>query len=322
MHITNGDAVAVKLRAAVGGVVSITADPLHEGPAAPLDGDLWREQRAQYLASAGYTGVDQARHTLHAWDDAVARACEHEEAALWFEHDLFDQLLLVRTLDMIALLGAARPRRVSLICVNAYLGYFTAAELGALWPTRAPVTDAQYAVARQVWRAYRRPDPSELLEARSRLETDRDSCLPLPFLGDALERFFEEFPSTTNGLSRTADAVLQALDSAGALTGAELFQRTQAREARKFLGDSGLFHIVRGMSRERVPLVSVFSEAAPNDPAAQRVAITDAGCSVLRTDQDAVRLNGIDVWRGGVHLAGREAAWRWDPARKTLVSCQ
>jgi hypothetical protein len=34
-----------------------------------------------------------------------------------------------------------------------------------------------------------------------------------------------------------------------------------------------------------------------------------------------VALNGIDEWRGGVHLAGADRSpWRWSPDRKTLVS--
>jgi hypothetical protein len=56
------------------------------------------------------------------------------------------------------------------------------------------------------------------------------------------------------------------------------------------------------------------------DPAAQQISITAAGRAVSRGDLDAVRLNGVDTWRGGVHLSGAEAAWRWDPARKTLIS--
>ncbi len=40
--------------------------------------------------------------------------------------------------------------------------------------------------------------------------------------------------------------------------------------------------------------------------------ITDHGKAVLNGDEDFVRLNGIDLWLGGVHLQGDEAEWRWD----------
>jgi hypothetical protein len=35
---------------------------------------------------------------------------------------------------------------------------------------------------------------------------------------------------------------------------------------------------------------------------------------VLDERNDRVRLNGIDIWRGGAHLT-RESMWRWDGAK-------
>jgi hypothetical protein len=318
--------VATKLRAVFDGPVSISADVLNEGPAAEMDDDEWWKERAKYLASLDPASIDDIRQTLESWDDVIARAAEHDDTVLWFEHDLFDQLALIRTLARLdSLRGAARPGQVALICINAYLGHLTPEQLHALWPTRAPITGAQYAIAHRVWQAFRQPDPTELLRAREWLKTERDYCLPTPFLGDALERFFEEFPSTTNGLSRTADELLHDLAESPALSLTELFRRTQAREARMFLGDSSFFQIVAGLARAQVPLVAIaepLDSARTGNPGSQRISITDAGREVSRCERDAVRLNGIDVWRGGVHLSGSEAAWRWDPGRKTLISCK
>ena len=42
------------------------------------------------------------------------------------------------------------------------------------------------------------------------------------------------------------------------------------------------------------------------------VRITDAGRAVLEGRADWNELDGIDRWLGGVHLQGKEAAWRWD----------
>jgi hypothetical protein len=51
------------------------------------------------------------------------------------------------------------------------------------------------------------------------------------------------------------------------------------------------------------------------------VEITSAGQDVVEGRADAVALNGIDQWRGGVHLsAERRSPWRWDPQAQTLVS--
>jgi hypothetical protein len=52
---------------------------------------------------------------------------------------------------------------------------------------------------------------------------------------------------------------------------------------------------------------------------AGRWEITSDGRDVLAGRPDHIQLNGIDRWLGGVHLQGREAAWRWDSANGTLV---
>jgi hypothetical protein len=46
--------------------------------------------------------------------------------------------------------------------------------------------------------------------------------------------------------------------------------------------------------------------------------ITEQGKQTLNGDEDFVRLNGIDLWLGGVHLQGETSDWRWDEAAGTL----
>jgi hypothetical protein len=50
------------------------------------------------------------------------------------------------------------------------------------------------------------------------------------------------------------------------------------------------------------------------------VALTDAGRRVLDGAADHVALNGIDRWIGGVHLVGRDVAWRWDEGVEAVVA--
>ena len=73
------------------------------------------------------------------------------------------------------------------------------------------------------------------------------------------------------------------------------------------MGDTTFFDILRARSASaRVPLVTI--ERRPTDAATSDlsvVAITDAGRDVLAGRSDHVALNGIDRWRGGVHLVGR-----------------
>jgi hypothetical protein len=120
LHITNGDCVAEPLRQFVDGQVTITADALHEGPAPRVDGDAWHDVRARYLAASDDTAYEDARADLAAPDRTIAEAClrsaslsgERHEIVLWFEHDLFDQLLLIRTLDLLARTTDTKPQAI------------------------------------------------------------------------------------------------------------------------------------------------------------------------------------------------------------------
>jgi hypothetical protein len=319
LHITNGDCAASTLREFLTDPVTITADVLHDGPAPRVDLDSWHALRAKYLEPIDETAFERTRRELAQWDRMVTDAGRHDEIVLWFEHDLFDQLLLIRTLD---LLGGRRS--VSLICIDRFpgverfvgLGQLNAGQLASLVSTRRPVTDDQYALATKAWDAFRAPDPTDL----ATMVRQPDSMQALPFLARALRRFLEEYPSTTNGLSRTETAVLRELE-AGPRSGLDLFVGTQAQEGQPFMGDWGLFDDVKALADARTPLVTIDPDDRARDLRRHRVAITDAGRDVLAGRRDAVMLNGIDRWRGGVHLiaAGDRSPWRWDALRETLV---
>ena len=117
LHITNGDDAGDKLRSFVDGPVTLACDVLHEGPCPPVDGDAWHEVRARFLASGDGPRYEAIKTGMTASDAAIAGACERgDEIVLWFEHDLFDQLALIRTLDLVRLElrnGAGRTTRRS-----------------------------------------------------------------------------------------------------------------------------------------------------------------------------------------------------------------
>jgi hypothetical protein len=348
LHITNGDSAAGTLRSFLSDPVLVTCDVLHDGPAPLVDGDAWYETRARFLTDGFGAKYDETRASLARFDRTLVEAAADDEIVLWFEHDLFDQLLLIRTLDLLVRLkadttyepdpaSAATPgeippyvvsafRRtgVSLICIGEFpgverfvgLGQLNAEQLASLYPARQPVEAGQFALASEAWRVFRQDDPRELHALMVSLANGKT----LPFLHGAIHRLFEEYPSTTNGLSRSADAVLRALES-GPLDGIALFRATQWGEPRPFMGDLGLFDIVRRLATARVPLVSIEAGASALDLRDRTVRVTDAGREVLAGRLDAVALNGIDEWRGGVHLAGPDRSpWRWDPRGETLVS--
>lgn len=322
LHVTNGSIAAEGIRrSGVPGRVAISADVLHEGPApAGLPPERWRKVRARYLAEAGYAGYDECLAELTDWDRAVEEARSYEEVVLWFEHDLFDQLLLIRLLDGFAAREIGPPR-LSLICIGEFpgiepfhgLGQLTPEQLGPLLETRQPVTREQLTLARHAWRVFCSPEPVGI-----ELALRRDTSA-LPFLAGALLRHLEEFPSTRNGLSRTEHQALAVLAASGpTMTFEALLAATQTLEERPFLGDVSLFHHLQGLSTDPRRLVRVEREGSGGLRNA-RVALTATGLGVLEGRDDWVRIHGIDRWLGGVHLHGYEAQWRWDPDRGRLV---
>jgi hypothetical protein len=317
LHILNGDATAGLLRqGGVPGTLAVWADALHDGPVPPvaLGSEAWREVRARFIAEQGWASPADARHTLAEWDRGIERFREFDEAVIWCEHDLFDQLLLARHLAWFA----DRERgatALSLICIGAYpgrpafkgLGELEPAELAALLPGRRPVSRPQLELGRRAWAAFTSPDP----RAIERLVAEEDTT-PLPFLAGALRRHLEEFPSVRNGLSRTEQQILE-LVAGGTARLSKLFPAVHERESAFYIADASFLGRLRRLAGGAHALLR-------RDDGA--VAITDAGRLVLEGRDDWVRLNGIDVWLGGVHLAGREAAWRWDAAIGALRRSQ
>lgn len=320
LHITNGDIAAETLRlSSVPGTVSITADVLHEGPApAGLPPERWRKVRARYLAESGYDDYDRCLADLTAWDHRIESAPEHDEVVLWFEHDLFDQLLLIRILDWFAgrNLGGTQ---LSLVCIGEFpgiepfhgLGQLNPEQMASLVDKRRHVNEGQKLLARDAWRAFCAPSPAGLEEV---LRRDTSA---LPFLAGALRRHLEEFPAVTNGLSRTERQALEGV-AAGHATFETLFKATQRMEERVFLGDSSFLRRLRGLASGSRPLLRL--ESAPGSSLrSMRITLTATGREVLEDRDDWVRIHGLDHWLGGVHLQGSEAAWRWNPEAGRLV---
>ena len=319
LHVTNGDIAADLIREAlreaeIQGDITLSADVLHEGPApAGLLPERWRKVRARYLAECGYADYDRCLAELTEWDHKLEGYRNYDEVVLWFEHDLFDQLQLLRLLDWFGsrdLTFVARGR-LSLICIGEFLGELTPEQTTSLLPERKPVSEQQVFLARHAWRAFCSPEPIGV-EVALRRDTSA-----LPFLAGALQRHLEEFPWTRDGLSRTERQALLGLD-AGFETFDSLFRAVQALEKSPYQGDSSFFHCLRGLASPPMPLIRL--QAGPGGSIrSQRISLTATGRDVLAGREDWVRLHGIDRWLGGVHLHGRQAQWRWDGERSRLA---
>jgi hypothetical protein len=323
LHVANGSSVTHTLaEAGVPGLLSIWADPLHDGPVpGDLGDDALLEVRARYLGPPLDDPHVDPVQGLRAWREIIERHDGYDELVLWFEHDLFDQLNLIQILSWIHR-RLPSSKAVSLICIGSYpgrpdfkgLGELTAAELAPLLDARQPVTESQYALAERAWTAFRQSTPQALDEFR------RTDTSALPYLEPALVRFLQEYPWTSDGLSRTERQLLRLAEREG-ITLAKAFPRMHDGESAYYVSDTSLAELAETLSRTSPPLLTQSRNAESDEWFRTTVTITPAGRAVLRGDQDRVSLCGLaDHWLGGVQLGNDATLWRWDDARQRITS--
>jgi hypothetical protein len=313
LHITNGESVTGTFRQVrFPGTYLAWNDVLHDGPVphtAALS-DL-SDIRAKALAGFGWGDFEKIRAGFAARDRTLQDFRKHNDVVLWFEHDLYDQLQLLQLLAWFEeqdLEGI----NLDLVQIDSYpgvrpfygLGQLSGPQLARLFPMRKRVTGAQRSIAAETWLAFRAEDPTDLLAISQQNHSE------MPFLAAALLRFLEEYPWTTDGLSRTERQVLQAA-AAGKRKKQEIYFESRKQEDVPW-GDASVYLRLAWLAAGPNPALV---EAAKNE-----FAITDAGRQLLEGKANWIKLQGgIDRWLGGVHLNGSPPLWRWDPGTKVLV---
>jgi hypothetical protein len=321
LHVANGTSTTGTIvSAGIPGHTSIWADPLYEGPVpGNVNDDELRETRAAYLNGELELDSIEPVNDMRLWRSTIEDRDAYDELVLWYEHDLFDQLNLIQLLDWIDRRGL-RAMPVSLVSIGSFpgrssfkgLGELTPRELSPLFDARQPVTGEQFTLARAAWQAFRAATPEALDQLRR-----RDDALALPFLAPALERFLQEYPWTSDGLSRTERQLLRQASGDGASLAAA-FPRMHDGETAYYVTDLSLASMADRLSRTSPPLLTL-APANGGGPLRRHVGLTATGRSVLEGEQDRVAACGIDRWLGGVHLTSAGSQWRWDEERRTIV---
>ncbi len=291
-------------RSGVPGTFVVWPDILYEGPTPLATGEEWIAARTGYLAGvAGPDAADMAAQYRRN-DAALESFRAHDEVVFWFEHDLFDQLLLIRHLWWMKERRAEGAVRFSLVCRDVYLGPLEPEQFPPLFAERQPITGGQIELGSRAWRAFCSDDPTRLLPFSAQQSPE------LPYLAAALRRFLQEYPSTRNGLSRTEHQILRVLSDGPVSVGAAFRASTDLEDA-IFMGDLSFFNIVGALGSASHPLLWIDEQSDVRKAFAERrIGVTDAGHDVLAGGADHVALNGIDRWLGGVHLTPARL-WRW-----------
>ncbi len=302
VHICNGDSTADTLSLAdLPGDIRVWADALDEGPVLPVGDAEHYAARAAFWAERSRGDAKASVERLAAWDRGVDEALAAEEVILWFEHDLFDQLALVRLLARISRRGL--PAQLTIVSIDrhpdvpSFLGFgqLEPEQLAALWPARVPIARDALDEAVTAWVALTAPNPRALPFLVRRVKA-------LPFLAGALERHLEELPDPSSGLSRTERQALAAV-ARGTATSA-LAGELHAIDPRYPVTDTMLAHTLAVLARAGF----IGGDGA----------VTALGRQALAGAIDRVHEVGIDTWRGGLHLTGRGPVWRWDGRERKL----
>jgi hypothetical protein len=321
LHIHNGDSTAgTAKKSGIPGPHLAWREALVCGPApGALSDDEFRSLRAGHLAAAYGVDLAKCENELREQEDALLQFPDHEEVVLWFEYDLFCQDQLIYLLDWFAQRKLGNTK-LSLICIGGFpgipdfrgLGQLDEGQLASLFPKRREITPAQLKLGSKAWRAYASSNPKEI---ESLLQSD---LMELPFLKRALTKHLQRFPSVRNGLGRVENLALE-LVADGQHEFRLLFSEFGKREPEYGFGDSQVLLEMKRLVNASPPLLVMSNGAGVTNFTRTSFQITEHGQAVLRGDKDFTNLNGIDLWLGGVHLAGNEAAWRWDEAGQRLV---
>ena len=302
LHVTNGNATRAPLeRSGVPGTMRSWDDILHEGPTPLAGGEEWWRVRAHYLASAGYGDEEQMLRDFRDRGDALSTAHEHDEVVFWFEHDLYDQLLLVHHLWWLSRYRPAATR-FSIVIGTDYLGLLKPEQFPAKFAARRAITDEEIAVGAEIWTAYCGAQPQAL-------ERFAQDAGPLVYVPRAMRRLLEEFPAAANGLARSERQILEVL-SDGPRTPEQMFVSAARLEDDIWMGDWPFWTIVKGIAGAPHPLVTIDARAVPGRLPEGTVSITDTGRQVLAGRADHVTINAPSRWIGGTLLSPARQ-WRW-----------
>jgi hypothetical protein len=224
VHLTNGDAVAEKLRRWAGEPrLIVWHDVLHEGPVPPgLPLEEFTAIRVAWLESNGYGSGDK----LIERDKQLRRLVARDSLWLWFEDDLYDQLQLLQLLHFLHEEDLTESPHF-LVDIPRTLAVEQMAGLAA---AKVRLTPAMVETGVRGWQAFTEGAVPALLETH---------LSALPHLRPAMERLLQT--------TRIQDTIL-ALLAEGGKTVHQLFAEYQKTEERPFLGDTTFFRYLNALS--------------------------------------------------------------------------
>ena len=329
LHIRCGSDLASTLPAAgFKGDFLEYSDPYGQGPI--LQDKNFFHTRAQFLYESygKFMEINQndTQTTLEKADDKLKQASrQYERIVLWFEHDGYDQLILAKLLAFFSIKSCVEnqsPATLEMVTLNHFpgstrfigMGQLPPEAIRLLWQQRKPVTQAQLELGKKIWPALGESTPLALYEVYQSKDIKH-----LPNMKGAILRHFQEFPSSSNGLSLTEQITLEILSKESTTAGQLFGQLMRKRDPLPWLGDVMYWHILRSMLQTSQAAFEIAKEDSTKPWSEHLLTITDTGRNVLANKKDWLTLNPPERWLGGVKIAAGHSCWRWGHQQNQFV---
>jgi hypothetical protein len=310
LHIVDGESTGgtIKVSGFARSKILTWADALYTGP---VPAKLTLRQLSRVRSRFWTKGKSSTEFDLR--DTELVKSPDYEHIVLWFGRQcVLCQLSLIQLLSWFCEHGVP-AKRLSWTALHG--GELRPDQIAAAYSSRRPIATAQMLLAERAWRAFRQASPASLIRL---LKTDLSA---IPGLREALTRMLQEYPSKSNGLSRLEGLLLRQIRGRESVKAAVAVGSIIVREP---WGDTLLFDMLRAFVKAPYPLLE-YAEPFGRDLESYQfnasvLKLSESGRRVLASKADAVALNGVDRWVGGVRLKGRRVRWRWDQGAKGIVA--
>lgn len=310
VHIVNGDHTGNKLKN-IDGKIIVWREMYDMGPLTPEMNRQGMKQRASFFEKKLGVPGDLFLETCRQQEQSLASLPKNSEITLWFEHDRYDQTMLLYLLKTIGNIGFTN---LFLVTANAHpgvepffgLGQLSESQLELLLARRIPIATEWLSQASEGWGAYASSNPGDLENWLHHGACD------IPYTKEALQHHFHYYPSEKNGLSEVEEATFKFLYD-GMASFHELFQNVKKQRSQDGISDLYFAALLNELYHVPYPLIKVTGGSLPRyniEPEDAYIELTRNGIEVLMEREDRVELAPPDWWLGGVHI--NSGKWRWN----------
>jgi len=348
LHITSEQKTAMTINASnLEGDTLVWQDALYEGPLlADMSLDALSTRRAEYFSQLGWGEYSDIMKLYQQRNAVVSSFLQYSEIVLWFDSGLNNQLQLVQLIEWFSrqqtrhvVISVVSRARLPDVIGFVDFALLTERQLEKLFHSRTEVTNAQITICHNAWRALTAQNPTGLLHCFPRDMTS------MPYLKNAMLRFVQQFPSKSNGLSKTEQLIIYVLRSQQKsdelLDQQAQMERTyldvQGKEPIPFMSRAIFYAYFQNMMLSEQPIIAkhvveqtealeISEEDGGEDLVMEaivvekktRLTLTKLSGQISNNWVDWVQINGINRWLGGVYLRDGNI-WRYSADTRQLI---